>query len=233
MQGTVVNALSIITGALIGRLLGKRLPEKTKNTVMHAMGLGILLIGIQMALRTSNVLIVVLSIVAGGIVGETLDLEKWLQLAGEWVENRMSKPTGQSRVAEGFITATLIYCVGAMAIIGSLESGLTGNHNILYVKSVLDGVTSALLGTTLGIGVAFSAIPVFLYQGAITLLAVWIQQLLNQPMVAELTATGGIIILAIGLNFLEVKKIRSGNLLPAVAFAVFFTYWAVRLGFYS
>lgn len=225
MWGTIVNALAIVTGALLGKAMGKGLPENVRSTVMQAIGLGVLLVGIQMALETSNVIIVILSLVLGGIVGELARLEYWLEWMGQRLQEKFSKEDGQNLFAKAFITGSLVYCVGAMAIMGAIESGLTGNHQTLYVKSLLDGVSAIMFSSTLGIGVAFAALPVFLYQGTITLLAAWIQQFLTAAVIAEMKAVGGILIFAIGLNLLEIKTIKVGNLLPSLVFAFLIAYF--------
>jgi len=220
LWGTVVNALAIVSGAILGKILGRSFADNLKITVMQGLGLGVLLVGIQMAMQTNNVLIVIFSLVLGGITGELLRLEWHLDNLGRYLESRVNKENGrQSTFAQGFVTASLIYCVGAMAIMGALESGLTGQHRTLYAKSLLDGVMSIMLSSTLGLGVAFSALPVFVYQGSITLLARWIGMLLNEAVIAEMTATGGVLIIGIALGILEIRKINVGNLLPAVVFA--------------
>ncbi|MBC9785430.1 DUF554 domain-containing protein [Heliobacterium chlorum] len=218
MIGTIVNAAAVIGGALMGTLFQKAIAEKYKITIMQGIGLSVGLIGIQMALQTKNPLIVVTSLVLGAITGETIDIEAQLEKVGKYLESRVG--SGHGDVAKAFVTASLIYCVGAMAIMGSIQDGLTGDSSILFVKSLLDGITSIILGSTLGIGVAISSIPVFLYQGAITLLSSYIQPLLKPAMVTEMTAVGGLLILGIGTNILGVTKLRVGNLLPGIIVAV-------------
>ncbi|MTV50590.1 DUF554 family protein [Heliobacillus mobilis] len=218
MIGTIVNAAAVIGGALMGTLFHKAIAEKYKITIMQGIGLSVGLIGIQMALQTKNPLIVVASLVLGAIAGETIDIEAQLEKIGKYLESKIG--SGRGDVAKAFVTASLIYCVGAMAIMGSIQDGLTGDSSILFVKSLLDGITSIILGSTLGIGVALSSIPVFLYQGAITLLSSYIQPLLKPTMVTEMTAVGGLLILGIGTNILGVTKLRVGNLLPGIIVAV-------------
>lgn len=225
LWGTIVNCVAIIVGAFTGRILGSGLPENVRDTVMQAIGLGVLLIGIQMALETSNVIIVIISLVLGGIIGELVRLEYWLEQLGQWLQDKFSKEHGENLFAKGFITASLVYCVGAMAIMGAIESGLTGNHQTLYAKSILDGVSAIMFSSTLGIGVAFAAVPVLLYQGTITLLAAWVQQFLTATVIAEMKAVGGILIFAIGLNILQIRSIKVGNLLPSIIFAFLLAYF--------
>ena len=221
MLGTIVNALAILVGGSLGAMLGGVVKEKSRDTVMHGLGLSVAVIGLTMALKTSNPLIVIASLVLGGLLGEWIDIEGHLYRGAALVEKRFVR--GGGGLAQGFVTASVIYCVGAMAIMGSLESGMTGNHATLYAKAMLDGVSAVVFASTLGVGVALSSLSVFVYQGAITLLAAWISQWLTPAAVTEMTATGGILIVAIGLNVLEIKKVRVGNLLPAILLAVLLT----------
>jgi len=218
MLGTVVNVLAIIAGSLLGIVLGKGLPENIRATVMQAIGLGVLLIGGQMALATQNITIVIISLVVGGILGELIRLQQGLDNLGLYLEAKFSKEENNT-FAKAFVTASLVFCVGAMAIMGALESGLTGQHQTLYAKAILDGVSAIMFSSTLGIGVAFAALPVFIYQGLITLLASWIQVFMTEAVIAEMKATGGLLIFGIGLNLLKVADIKVGNLLPAILVA--------------
>ena len=181
-----------------------------------SVGVGNLFIGLQNAWQTDNQLILIASLVLGGLIGERLQLEEKLTAWGKRAENRIGNG---GNVGEAFVTATLLFCVGAMAIMGSLQSGLSGDHTTLYAKSLLDGISSLLLATTLGPGVGLAAISVLLYQGLITLAAQWAAAWLNTAVIAEMTAVGGILIMALGLSMLEIKKIRVGNLLPAILVA--------------
>lgn len=219
MWGTVVNGLAVIAGGMLGKILGKGLPENIRSSVMQAIGLGVLLIGIQMALATENVIIVIISLVVGGILGELFKLQTGLDNLGLYLESKFSKGEKENSFAKAFVTASLVYCVGAMAIMGALESGLTGEHQTLYAKSVLDGVSAIMFSSTLGIGVAFAAIPVVIYQGTITLLASWLQGFMTAAVIAEMKATGGLLIFGIGLNLLQITNIKVGNLLPGILFA--------------
>ena len=226
MQGTLVNVAAIILGAILGTLFGRQLPEKIKNTVMQGVGLGVLLIGFQMALGAENLLIVIFSMVAGAVTGELLSIQERLNKWGEKLENRFAA-NGNNLFTKGFVSSSLIYCVGAMAVMGPLESGLTGEHTILYAKSILDGVISIILSATFGIGVAFSSLSVFIYQGSITLMAGWVSTFLDDAIISEITATGGLLIIGLGLTILEIKEIKVGNLLPALLFAfVLALFWS-------
>lgn len=228
MLGTIVNSLAIIAGAIIGILFGQALPEKMKKTVIQGIGLAVLLIGISMALQTKNTLIVIASLVIGGIIGEWIDIEYRLQQLGEWLEKKLSKGKSKGNFTKAFVTTSLIYCVGAMAIMGALESGLKGEHSILYAKAMLDGISAIVFASSMGIGVLASVVPVFLYQGGITLSASLLQGLLSAPVVAEMSATGGLLILGIGLNILEIKEIKVGNLLPGIFVAIPLTLFFAR-----
>jgi len=214
MLGTIVNTLAIITGSLIGLLFKGGIPEKYSKTIMHAIGLAVILIGLKTALKTDDILIIIVSLALGSVMGEFLRIEDRLQQFGKWLGRLVSGDN--DGVAKGFVTASLIYCVGAMAIVGALESGLSGNHQTLFAKSLLDGIGSILFASTLGIGVLFSAVSVFLYQGAITLGASTLKQFLTPAVVAQMSAAGGLLIMAIGLNLLEIKKLKIGNMLPAI-----------------
>ena len=213
LKGTFVNIAAVIFGCLIGRYLGHFIPERMRRTIMMGLGLAVLLIGIQLALQSRNPLIVIGAMLIGGIIGEALSIEARLENMGHKLQQRF-KDSGN--VAEAFVTASLLYCIGAMAIMGSIQDGLGQEPSILYAKSALDGIASIALTTTLGIGVVFSVIPLLIYQGGMTLAAGWVQGLLTEPVVAEMNATGGLLILAIGLDVLGIRKLPIGNLLPAI-----------------
>jgi len=224
--GTIVNAAAIITGGVSGSLLRSGLPERFRETIMQALGLSIIIIGLSGTLQgmyriTSSgkldreyIMLMIFSLVTGAIIGEILNIEDKLERLGQWIQNKYIKNGGN--FAEGFVTASLVFCVGAMAIVGSLEDGLTGNTGTLFAKSVLDGVISLIFAATLGIGVAFSAIPVFIYQGLITLMAGFIKPWLTETVISQTSLVGSILIMAIGFNILEIKRIKVGNLLPAI-----------------
>lgn len=218
LLGTIVNGLLIIIGTLLGRLL-TRIPENMKATVMHGIGLTVIVLGLQMGFKSANFLIVILSLVIGAVLGEAWKLEDKLNSVGDWLERRLGSK-GEGSISQGFVTATLIFVIGAMAIIGALDSGIRGDHDVLYTKAIIDGFTALILTTTLGIGVLFSAIPVMLYQGIIALFATQIDKLIPKALmdsfILEMTATGGVMILAIGLNLIGLTKIRVANLLPGI-----------------
>ncbi|MBN1841491.1 MAG: DUF554 domain-containing protein [Deltaproteobacteria bacterium] len=214
MLGTIVNTLSIIVGSLVGLLLRGGIPERYSQMIMHAIGLAVVLIGLKTALETHAILVVIFSLVIGSIVGELLKIEDRLEQFGHWIGSRLSKDS--KGIAKGFVSTSLLYCVGAMAIVGAMESGLTGNHQTLFAKSILDGLGSVLFASTLGIGVLFSAVSVFVYQGLITSTASFLKQFLLPDVVSQMSAVGGLLIMAIGIGLLEIKKIKTGNIVPAV-----------------
>lgn len=218
LLGTLVNGLLIIVGTIIGKRLN-RIPENMKGTVMYAIGLAVMVLGLQMGLKGENFLIVILSLVFGAVLGEYFALEDKLNALGNWLEKKLGS-SDQGSISQGFVTATLIFVIGAMAIIGALDSGIRGDHDVLYTKSIIDGFTALILATTLGIGVLFSAFPVVIYQGLIALFAMQIDRFvpaeLMNSFITEMTATGGVMIFAIGLNLAGITKIRVANLLPAI-----------------
>lgn len=218
LLGTIVNGLLIIIGTLLGKLL-HRIPEEMKSTVLQVLGLAVIVLGLQMGFKSQNFLIVILSLVIGTVIGEHFKLENKLNSLGLWLEEKIGSK-GQGSISEGFVTATLIFVIGAMAIIGALDSGIRGDHDVLFTKAIIDGFTALILTTTLGVGVIFSAIPVVLYQGTIALFATQIDRLVPQALmenlIVEMTATGGVMIFAIGLNLAGITKIRVANLLPGI-----------------
>lgn len=222
LLGTLINALLIIAGALVGRIF-KNIPESMKSTVLSIIGLAVALLGIKMGFESDNFIILVISLVVGTVIGEWLDLDKQMNRLGQWVESLFSKKRtdiNQINIAEGFVTASLIFVVGSMAVIGALDSGLRNDHNVLITKGLIDGFTSIILASTLGIGVLLSSIPVFVYQGLIALFAGAISSFIPdralQMYITEMTAVGGVMIFAIGLNMAGLTKIKAANLLPGI-----------------
>jgi uncharacterized membrane protein YqgA involved in biofilm formation len=214
MIGTIVNTVAIIVGSLLGLLLKGGIKEKYSHTVMQAVGLAVIMIGLQGALKAKAILVVIFSLAIGSIIGEWLDIEIRLERTGKWLEKRFTTQDGD--FAKGFISSTLMFCVGSMAIVGSLESGLNNNHQILFAKSVLDGIAAVVFASTFGVGVLFSAFAVFLYQGSIALTASLLKVILVDTAVTQMSAVGGLLIMAIGINILELKCIKVGNMLPAI-----------------
>jgi len=212
-----VNTGAVVAGSLLGVLIGKRLPDRIKTIVMQALGLSVILIGLQMALSGTRPLLVIGSILLGAVTGELMDIEGRIAAIGEWLKRRFRSES--STFVQGFVTASVLYCTGAMVIVGSIRDGTVGDPSILYVKSLLDGVASIAFASSLGLGVAFSALSVFAVQGAITLLASKLSFLQSPVVIESVTATGGLLILGIGINILEIKQIRVGNLVPALVYA--------------
>lgn len=217
MLGTLANVAAIVAGTLAGFALKQRLPERVSSIVMQGLALVTALIGITMMIETRNVLVVLVSMAIGGVLGELLRIEERLDRFGARVEERFSKEHGT--FAKAFVTTTLLYCIGPMAIVGALQDGLRGDYSILLTKSMMDGIASVAFASTLGIGVLFSALTVGAYQGGITIGASLLQPYLTSVMITEMTATGGLLILAIAMNLLGIAKIRVGNLLPAILVA--------------
>ncbi|RHW36112.1 DUF554 domain-containing protein [Lysinibacillus yapensis] len=219
LLGSIINALLIILGASLGRLL-KGIPEKMKSTVLSIIGLAVAVLGIGMGMETTNFVFVIISLVVGAVIGEWLDLDHQLFRVGKWIESKIGNQSSENSIAEGFINATLFFVIGSMAILGALDSGIRNDHSILITKGIIDGFTSIVLSSTLGVGVMLSAIPVFLYQGAITLFAGVISKYIPDAalelFIQEMTATGGVMIMAIGLNIAGLTKIRVANLLPGI-----------------
>ena len=216
LTGSLVNALGILGGCVVGLLLGKLIPEHLADAVTKAVALCVLYIGVSGMLADENTLVMILSMVIGTVLGELLRLDDGLHALGDAIERRFAKGGRSGRLSEGFVTASLLFCVGAMAIVGALESGLSGNHTTLYAKTVLDTVSSAVYASTLGVGVALSALPVLLYQGGITLCASLLAPLLTDPVIAEMKAVGSLLIVALSLNMLGLTKIKVMNSVPAV-----------------
>ena len=216
MKGTFVNIITVIAGSFIGILIGTKFPENIKKIAFDGVGLSSLALGIMLALKTDNIIIMVFSILFGAIIGELLKIEEFLENFGDKIKNKVK---AKSSFTEGFITATLIFCVGSMAIIGSINEGLTGDATILYTKSILDGITSIALSSTLGIGVMFSTLPILIYQGGITLFSSIIKNLFTTHAINMITGVGGVLIIGIGLNLLGIKKIKLANFLPALIIA--------------
>jgi len=213
MLGTIINSLSILVGGLVGSLFKNKISTTYNETIMKALGLCIIIIGLKSALEITNILLLIVCLTVGTLIGEIMKIEKGIENVGAWLESKISSRNGLSN---GFVTASLVFCVGAMSIMGSLESGLSKNYSILYAKSLLDGIFAIIFSSSLGIGVCFSAISVFVYQGIITLTASIMKQFLITSVVNEMSAVGGLLIVAIGANMLDIKRIKVGNMLPAI-----------------
>lgn len=222
MIGTIVNSLTIIVGCFIGLILKGRFPDRLRVILFQGIGLTTLVIGVQMAIQGTKILPIILSLVIGGIIGETIDIEKILDQLGNRMKKLFKNQKGKERFTEGFIAASLLYCVGSMAVMGAIEEGITGSPDILLAKSALDGISSIIFAASLGIGVLFSAVPVFIYQGTITQIAHLIKNYITTDMISEMTVVGGILIIGLSLGILEIKKIKVANLLPSLIIILIF-----------
>ena len=217
MLGTFVNCLAIVAGVVVGLFFKNGIPDRYNQTVMQAVALCVMLVGIKSALGCDDLLVIIISLASGALIGEFIGIEAYLKRLGDFMERKMSSASaGSSTISTGFVTASLLYCIGSMAIVGSLESGLTGNHSTLFAKSCLDGITAVILTASMGFGVVLSVIPVLVYQGGITLAAGVLKPLLVPAVVSQMSGAGGLLILALGLNMLREKKIAVGNMLPAI-----------------
>ena len=220
MTGTFLNIATVLLGGSLGLLLGSRLPERLKQTVMAGLGLFTAVTGISMFLETQNSLIVLGALLIGGLLGEWWKLEDGLQALGGFFERRFNRGSDSNRFVRGFLTSSLLFCVGPMTILGSIQDGLTGEFKTLAIKSVLDGFAALAFASTLGVGVLFSTLVILVYQGGISLLAAQLSAVISEPMTIEMTAAGGVLLLGIAISsLLELKKIRVGSFLPALVIA--------------
>lgn len=223
MLGTLVNAVAVLVGSAIGVLLRRRIPTGMDEILMQGLGLAVLVIGMQMARGTHNVVVLILSMAIGGVLGHVLGIEAGLERLGTWAEARLGAREEGSTFARAFVTSSLLFCVGPLTILGAFQGGLGQPPVLLYTKSVLDGVSSVAIGATLGPGVFLSAGTILVYQGALTLLASSAQTLMTPDVTREFTATGGLLVLGVGITLLGLRPIRVGNLLPALLVVVVLT----------
>jgi uncharacterized membrane protein YqgA involved in biofilm formation len=214
MLGPIVNAAVIVICALAGCFLIRGIPERFEEILKKAIGLSIVYVGIKGALDNQMVLLLIMSMVIGAVLGELINLDRLMNRFGDWTERKLGMSGGT--FSKGFVSASILFCSGSMAIVGSMQSGLLGNHETLFAKSVLDGSISLVFAASMGIGVVFSAIPVFIYQAGITLASMAIKDLLSPEIIREMSAVGNLLVAAIGFNFLGVKEIRVANLIPAI-----------------
>lgn len=221
-MGTLVNCLTIIGGCIIGLCIKGKVNEKVSTTVMQGLGLCSLYIGISGSLKCEEPIQLIVSMAVGALIGELIDIDKWLTKLGDYFENKFKKKDDKVSISEGFVTSSLLFCVGAMAIVGSLESGLNGDNTTLYAKSVLDGVSSIIFSSTLGIGVFLSVFTVLIYQGSITLAASMLSGILSTSVITNMSVVGSVIIIGLGLNILGMTKIKVANLLPAIFIPIIF-----------
>ncbi|PKL26110.1 MAG: DUF554 domain-containing protein [Spirochaetae bacterium HGW-Spirochaetae-3] len=224
MIATIINAFAIILGTVIGLLARKGFSEKARDAVYNATGVISLVIGITMAIRTEHVLAFAIAIIAGGLIGTAMDIEGAVYGLGEWLRRKFSRPgaaegSGES-FAYGFLNASVLFCVGAMALVGSFKAGAEGDYDLILTKSVMDGVIAIMFAGAMGAGVGFSAVSVLVYQGILTLAASWVKPFVTATMMTELSAVGGALVVMIGINLLGLKKIRTGDFLPALVIVV-------------
>lgn len=231
--GTIVNCAAILVGTAVGAAVKGGLPKRVQDTIMHGVGLAVMFIGIGGAMTglltievggiaTRYTMMMVLSLVLGAVIGELLDIDAALERLGAWVKKKVPEKMAGSTFVDGFVTASMLFCVGAMAVVGSLEDGLNGDYSILFAKSVLDGISSLVFAASLGVGVGFSILPLLIYQGGITLLAQVIRPYLTNELITQISCVGSVLIFAIGINMLFGKKIKVANLLPAILFPIIF-----------
>ena len=227
MIACIVNAVVVLICGLLGLLLGGRLQEKHTQTIVHGLGICTIVIGVTSAIVTSNILVVIICLVLGTIVGEALKIEHRLDSMGDWLKSKVAKKGG-GRFTEGFVTASLLFCVGSMSIMGSFDAGLRGDYNTIFAKSALDGVMAVTFAATMGVGVLFSGATILIYQGALTLLAGLVEPYLSAEVIVEMSAVGGVMIMGTGMNILGLTKdrIKVGNMLPAIVLPVI--WYAIR-----
>lgn len=220
LLGAVVNMAAVILGSLLGMLFKKGIPEKVSDTVMKGMALCVMWIGLSGAIKGENAIVIILSVLLGSVIGELVDLDKWVNRLGAQIEKKIG--TRYGNITQGFVTTTLLFCVGAMAVLGPLESGLKGIHTTQFTKSVLDFISAVIYASALGIGVFFSAFSVFAFQGLITVLAGWLAPVLTTAIITEMTAVGSLFIVGLSLNILGITKLKIMNYLPAVFLPILF-----------
>lgn len=222
MIGTLINVSTVIAGTAIGMLLKSKLPDKLIKTVFQAIGLFTLALGVMMSLKINNFLVVVFSLVLGAIIGELIDLEESMTKFSDSLKKKVK--VGGERFSEGLLTAFLLFCMGSMTILGAFDEGMKGDTTLLITKSVMDGFAAIALSSALGIGVGFSIVPLLIYQGGLTIFAGYLGEFFSETMINEMTAVGGILLIGLGINILEIKKMKIFNILPALLLVVFFTW---------
>lgn len=231
MVATIVNALAVLIGSLLGLLIGKRLGSSFQETVYNGIGVVSVIIGVSMALQTERVLYLALALVSGGLLGTWWGVERGIMNLGSLLKRWVAARQEGGDFAYGFLTATVLFCVGALTIVGAFQAGTEGNYQLLLTKSVMDGFMSILLASALGIGVGFSALSIMIYQGGLTLLAVWIRPFVTPLLLSEISGVGGAMVVMIGLNLLKVKEIRTGDFIPALLVVIPLVLLDPYLGF--
>lgn len=228
MLGTIVNVITVVAGSAIGLALNNKLPDRYIKIFFQVIGLFTLFLGISMSLKTTHELHLIMALISGALIGEILNLEAIAEKMSEFVKTKLK--IRNKKFTDGLLTAFLLYCMGSLTILGAIEEGMGGSSNLLYVKSLMDGVSSIALASGLGIGVMFSAIPLLIYQGGITLMASEFGEFVPQVMILELSATGGILLIGLAINVLEIKKIRVMNMLPSLVMIVVFLWLFPEIG---
>ncbi|WP_195429852.1 DUF554 domain-containing protein [Clostridium sp. D46t1_190503_E9] len=224
MIGTIINSLTIVVGSIVGLFVKEKINEKISSTIMSGLALCVIYIGISGALKGENTIVMIISIALGGFIGEAIDIDLKLEKLGKRIEKKVNKNGSTISISEGFVTSTLLFCVGAMAIVGALESGLNNDYSTLLAKSILDGISAIIFSSTLGIGVILSAISVFIYQGSITIAAGMLTNVLNNIAITNITTVGSLLIIGLGFNMIGITKIKVSNLLPAIIVAIILSF---------
>ncbi|MDR0880897.1 MAG: DUF554 domain-containing protein [Clostridioides sp.] len=220
--GTIVDSLAIVAGCVIGLLIKKGLPERVSSTIMNGIVLTVLYIGISGSLEIKNTLIAIISMALGGLIGEVIDFDKRINQFGDFIQEKLTKGDGGGNISKAFVTSSLVFCVGAMSVVGGLESGLSGTNHTLFAKSVMDGVASIIFAASLGPGVLLSAVAVFVYQALITICAQSLSGILVTPVVTAMSGIGSLLIIGLALNMLGATKVKVANLLPAMFLPILF-----------
>lgn len=228
MLGTWVNSIAVIFGSAVGLIVKKGLSEKLNNSIMSALALCVMYIGISGAFECQNILVVILSMAIGALIGEGIDLDAHLGRLGDYLEQKVSKNSEKGSISRGFVAASLLFCVGAMTIVGSLQSGISGNHEMLFAKSLIDCIAAIVLASTMGFGVMLASVFVLVYQGAITLCAGFLEPVLTEEIIAEMTCVGSLLIVGLSFNMLKITKLKVMNYVPAI-FVPIVIYWLVEL----
>ena len=222
MIATIVNAITVTIGSLIGLLLHKHISESFKGIVFTATGMIAMVLGFKMAFESQKIIFLAFSLILGGILGEWWNIEGGILKFGDFLKKRFAKSESGESFAYGFLDASVLFCVGAMTLVGAFKAGAEGNYELLLTKSVMDGFMAIMLTSALGIGVAFSAITILLYQGGLTIASMWLQPMVTDLVLSELTGAGGVLVIMIGLNLLGLKNIKTANFIPALILIVIF-----------
>ncbi|GAB6008165.1 DUF554 domain-containing protein [Dysgonomonas reticulitermitis] len=232
MIGTLVNTGAIIAGSAVGLLIHTRLPQKMIDLIFQGIGLFICVIGISMSLKSGNMILIIVSIVTGSLIGQGIDIDKYLRRSAGYLQKKGRRKSPQntaesgaeSRFNEGFITSSVLFCVGSMSILGAIEDGMGQTPNLLLTKSIIDGISSVALASSFGFCIMFSSIPVLIYQGGLTLFATFVMRYMSEPMIADMTSVGGILLIGLAINILKIKDINVTNMLPALPVAVILSW---------